>query len=538
MIQRILNTLLTFWACFIFIVPVFSQTTPDIGYQPLISGGGLTTPIDIVNAGDGSNRLFVVQRGGTIRVYDQNLNYIQDFLTVSDVGTAGEGGLLSLAFHPNYETNGFLFVYYTRPDFSLEVARYSVSSGNSNSADPASKQIVINIPHPTFNNHNGGKIVFGPNDGFLYLGTGDGGSGGDPSNNAQNGNSLLGKMLRINVNTLPYTIPPDNPYVSDPNIADEIWAIGLRNPFRWSFDRANGDMWIADVGQSAQEEINYRPAGSTGGINYGWRCYEGLASYNTAGCQAASNYIEPIYTYGRDNTVGGQSVTGGFVYRGTEFPSLAGYYIFADYVSDNQWVITPDRTQMLQLPDAGFPADIVAFGEAENGTLYAASLSGNTIYKVIDNAALPVTFGTIKATRKEANLYINWTTQSETNNSHFEIEGSVDGKTFATIKTVDSKAIDGNSSSTINYAITLGKDSLGMMLGISLLAVLTIAGFRSGKKWGQVSLLVLAVFIVVSACNKRDVAKGPGDNTLFIRIAQVDKDGTKRYSQTVQVVNE
>ncbi|WP_114790230.1 PQQ-dependent sugar dehydrogenase [Niabella yanshanensis] len=536
MTQRALNTRLSFWAYFLFTLQAFSQT-PDIGYQAVISGNGLAAPIDIVNAGDGTNRLFVVQRSGTIRVYDDNLAYIQDFLTVSDVGTAGEGGLLSLAFHPDYATNGFLFVYYTRPDFSLEVARYTVNSGNGNGANPASKQIVINIPHPGEDNHNGGKILFGP-DGYLYLATGDGGGGGDPSNNAQNGNSLLGKMLRINVNTLPYTLPPDNPYVADANVRDEIWALGLRNPFRWSFDRANGDMWIADVGQGAQEEINYVPGPNTGSVNYGWRCYEGSLPYNTSGCLPQSSYVSPIYTYGRDNTTGGQSVTGGFVYRGSEFSSLTGYYIFADFLSGNQWVITPDRTQMLQLPDAGFPTGIVAFGEAENGTLYAASLSGNAIYKVLDNAALPVTFGTIKATRRKANLYINWTTEAENNNSHFDIEGSVDGKTFAAIKTVETKAIDGYSSSTINYELTIGRDNLGMMLGISLLAVLTFGGFRSAKKREQASLIVLAILIIVSACNKSDVAKDPEDETLFIRIAQVDKDGAKRYSQTVQVVNE
>lgn len=537
MIQRTLCTLLSCWAIALSIFSAISQTTPDIGYQTAITGNSLAAPIDIVNAGDGSNRLFVVQKGGTIRVYNPTLGYIGDFLTVTGVATTGEGGLLSAAFHPNYESNGFLFVYYTRADNnSLEIARYSVS-GNSNIADPASRQVVLNIPHPGQTNHNGGKILFGT-DGYLYLGTGDGGGGGDPSNNAQNGNSLLGKMLRINVNTLPYTIPPDNPYVSDPDVADEIWALGLRNPFRWSFDRANGDMWIADVGQGAQEEINYVPGANTGGINYGWRCYEGTLPYNTSGCLPQASYVGPIHTYGRDNTIGGQSVTGGFVYRGTEFPSLTGYYIFADYASDNQWVITPDRTQMLQLADAGFPADIVAFGEAENGTLYAASLSGNTIYKVLDNAALPVTFGTIKAARKGTNLHINWTTEAENNNSHFDIEGSVDGKTFAAIKTVDSKAIGGNSSSAINYELTISKNNLGTMLGISLLAVVTFAGFRSGKKWRLSSLLVLALFIIVSACNKRDVAKDTGDDTLFIRIAQVDKDGAKRYSQTVQVVNE
>ncbi|MCH5716057.1 hypothetical protein [Niabella hibiscisoli] len=215
-----------------------------------------------------------------------------------------------------------------------------------------------------------------------------------------------------------------------------------------------------------------------------------------------------------------------------------GYYIFADYVSGNQWVVNPSRTLTEQLTDdAAFPANIVAFGEAENGTLYAASLSGNAIYKVLDNAALPVTFGTINAVRKGTTLHINWTTETETNNSHFEIEGSVDGKTFTTIKTVDTKAINGNSNSTIEYAVTLDKNSLGIVLGISLLTLLSIAGWKSGKNWRKISLLATAFFIIGSACNKSDVAEEPGDSTLFIRIAQVDKDGTKRYSQSVQVVN-
>lgn len=537
MIQRTLNSLLSIWALLFFVCSASSQTPPDIGYEVQISG--LTAPMDIVNAGDNSNRLFVVQRGGTIRVYDQNHNYLQDFVTVSDVGTTGEGGLLSAAFHPNYETNGFLFVYYTRSgDNSLEIARYQVSSGNSNSIDPASKQIVLNIPHPGETNHNGGKILFG-GDGYLYLATGDGGGGGDIPNNAQNGNSLLGKMLRIDVNTFPYVVPANNPYISDPNVLDEIWAIGLRNPFRWSFDRANGDMWIADVGQGAQEEINYRPAGATGGVNYGWRCYEGLLPYNATGdCLPQSSYISPIHTYGRNSTNGGQSITGGFVYRGSEFPSLVGYYIFADYVSDNQWVITPDRAQMLQLTDdAAFPADIVAFGEAENGILYAASLSGNAIYKVVDNAVLPVNFGNINAIRKGNNLEISWVTTTEANNSHFEIEASIDGKNFTTIKTIESKATNGNSNSTINYDVTLGKDALGLVLGISLFVVISFMSSGRRKRWAKISLLALATFIITNACNKNDLPEDPGTDTLFIRIAQVDKDGTKQYSQIVQVIN-
>ncbi len=537
MIRRTLNSFLSLWTFIFFVFPAFSQAPPNIGYQSVISGNGLAGPIDIVNAGDGSNRLFVVQRGGTIRVYNDTLGYIQDFLTVTGIGTAGEGGLLSAAFHPNYETNGFLFVYYTLPNLSLEVARYTVSAGNINSADPASKQVVINIPHPGEDNHNGGKILFGP-DGYLYLATGDGGGGGDTFNNAQNGNILLGKMLRINVNTLPYTIPANNPYVSDPNVADEIWAIGLRNPFRWSFDRANGDMWIADVGQGAQEEINYMASANTGAANYGWRCYEGTLPYNTASCLPQSSYVSPIYTYGRDSATGGRSVTGGFVYRGSEYPSLTGYYIFADFLSGNQWVITPDKSQMLQLPDAGFPGGIVAFGEAENGTLYAASLTGSAVYKVLDNDALPVTFGTINANRKGTTLQISWTTAAEANNSHFEIEGSVDGKSFTTLKTVDSKAVNGNSSSTIEYEVTLDKNNLGIVFGFSLLTLLSIAGFKSGKKWGKISVLAVAIFIIANACNKSDIAEEPGDDTLFIRIAQVDKDGAKKHSQTVQVVSQ
>ncbi|MCH5599998.1 PQQ-dependent sugar dehydrogenase [Niabella ginsengisoli] len=519
---------------------VFAQ--PEIGYESGISTG-LTGPIDIVNAGDGTNRIFVVERTGTIKVYDQSLTYLSDFLTVSGIGTEGEGGLLSLAFHPSYESNGFFYVYYTLPNFSLEIARYSVSA-DANSGDPASKEIVLNIPHPTFSNHNGGKILFGP-DGYLYLATGDGGSGGDPNNNAQNGNSLLGKMLRINVTTTAtapfYTIPPDNPYVANADVLDEIWAIGLRNPFRWSFDRTTGDMWIADVGQSAQEEINYRPSNATAGINYGWRCYEGTAAYNTTDCLPQSSYISPIFTYGRDDATGGQSVTGGFVYRGAEFPSMQGYYIFSDYVSDNQWIASSDGVggwNVQQQNSAGLPADIVAFGEAENGTLYAASLSGNTIYKVVDNAALPVTFGSIKATRKSNLLQVNWVTESETNNSHFDIEISTDGEKFSVVKTIESKATDGNSSTPINYEIRLGKESLGTVLGFSLFAVAILFGFSFRKKWKLIPLTALVFFIVTNSCNKKDPITDPENKNLFVRIAQVDKDGTKRYSKIIQVVNE
>lgn len=405
---------------------------PVIQYAAQISTG-LANPIDIVNAGDASNRIFVVQRGGIIKVYSSTLSYIGDFLTVTGISTAGEGGLLSLAFHPDYETNGFFYVYYTLPNLSLEIARFQVSAADANVANAASKQVVLNIPHPTNSNHNGGKLNFGA-DGYLYLGTGDGGGAGDVPNNAQNGNSLLGKMLRLNVTTSAtapfYTIPPTNPYIGDAAVLDEIWAIGLRNPFRWSFDRNTNAMWIADVGQGEVEEVNYRASGSTGGINYGWRCYEGDSTYNTTGCLPASNYISPIFGYGHNNTTGGFSITGGYVYRGTEYPDLAGFYICADYVSGNQWTIGPDGLggwNVYQQVSATFPGNIVAYGEAENGTLYAASLSGNAVYKVQLATVLPLLLTNFTGVYSNGATQLEWKTASEESLSHFDVEFSTDG---------------------------------------------------------------------------------------------------------------
>lgn len=409
-----------------------SAQQPVIQYAAQISTG-LSNPIDIVNAGDGSNRIFIAQRGGTIRVYSATLTYIGDFLTVTGISTSGEGGLLSLAFHPDYEINGLFYVYYTLPDLSLEIARYQVSAGDANVANAASKQVVLNIPHPTNSNHNGGKLNFGA-DGYLYLGTGDGGGAGDVPNNAQNGNSLLGKMLRLNVTTSAtapfYTIPPTNPYIGDAGVLDEIWALGLRNPWRWSFDRNTNAMWIADVGQGEVEEVNYRASGSTGGINYGWRCYEGDSAYNTAGCQPASSYISPIFGYGHNSTTGGFSITGGYVYRGTEYPGLAGFYICADYISGNQWTIGSDGAggwNVYQQVSAPFPTNIVTYGEAENGTLYAASLTGNTVYKVELASVLPLVLTRFNGVYHNGTTALEWKTASETELAHFEITFSTDG---------------------------------------------------------------------------------------------------------------
>lgn len=345
---------------------------------------GFTNPLAIVHAGD--SRLFVVQRGGLIRVLNANgtIN-ATPFLTLtnSTILSGGERGLLGLAFHPNYATNGFFYVNYTRAgDGATVIARYTVSATDPNVANAASAQILLTIPQP-FPNHNGGSLVFGP-DGFLYIGMGDGGSGGDPNNLAQNINSLLGKMLRIDVNTgSPYGIPPTNMFAGATAGADEIWAVGMRNPWKFSFDRSNGDLWIADVGQNVSEEIN-KSSGNPAGLNYGWRCYEGNATYNTSGCGAAANYKFPIATYPLSN--GFCSSTGGYVYTGTIYPNFQNKYFFADYCTNQiGFIPTTGGAITWTTPFAG-NINIAAFGEDLNGELYVAGITNGIVYKMIDSS--------------------------------------------------------------------------------------------------------------------------------------------------------
>jgi glucose/arabinose dehydrogenase len=381
-----LKTLVLLFACTavpgLFKSPVFAQTPPVLIYSPVVSG--LSSAVDVVNAQDGTNRLFVLRQSGTVRIVSGGVLLPGIFLDIADsISTGGERGLLSIAFHPDFENNRYFFVYYTNTAGDIRITRFQTQFGDPDVADESSGVVLMTIPHPTFGNHNGGKLNFGP-DGNLYFATGDGGSGGDPNNNAQNGNSLLGKMIRINVDnfTTPpyYTIPLDNPYVDDPLVRDEIFAIGLRNPWRWSFDRLNNDVWIADVGQGTWEEINNRTFATSGGINYGWRCYEGNAAYNTTGCLPPANYISPIFVYPHIFATGGFSVTGGHVYRAAEFPAMYGYYICADYVSGNTWLIKSNGVGGWNSSiQSGLPGSISGFGEAENGDMYAVSLSG-TLY--------------------------------------------------------------------------------------------------------------------------------------------------------------
>ncbi len=371
------------------------------GYSQIISltqfASGFTDPVEITHAGD--SRLFVVQQGGLIKIVNANgTTNATPFLNLSSIiSTGGERGLLGLAFHPNYATNGFFFVNYTNTAGNTVIARYSVSA-NPNVASTTGT-ILMTITQP-FSNHNGGSIKFGP-DGYLYIGMGDGGSGGDPGNRSQNISDNLGKMLRIDVNSSVapfYTNPATNPYVG---IAgnDEIWAIGLRNPWKFSFNRLNGDLWIADVGQNAIEEIDKisSPLPNTG-INFGWRCYEGNSTYNTTGCAAASTMTFPFTQYARSG--GACSVTGGYVYTGTLYPNFQNKYFFTDYCDDKIRMVNSAGTITTTSSFSG--NSFATFGEDVAGELYVAGISSGIIFKIQD-----ASFGTSDFEKNEFSLFPN-----------------------------------------------------------------------------------------------------------------------------------
>jgi glucose/arabinose dehydrogenase len=341
---------------------------------------GLRAPTAIAAAPDGSGRLYVTEKAGTIRIVRGTTLVAEPFLDIRTlVGSSGsEQGLLGLAFHPRYTDTRTFFVNYTDRNGDTVVARYRVSA-DPERADPVSATVILTVRQPAAN-HNGGHLAFGP-DGKLYIGLGDGGGAGDRFGNAQNPATLLGKMLRIDIDGgEPYAIPPDNPFRDRPGYRPEIWALGLRNPWRYSFDRATGDLYIADVGQNAYEEINFQPAASKGGENHGWPRMEGTHCYPAGAACERSGLVLPIGEYGRS---GGCSVTGGYVYRGRAEPALTGAYLFADFCSGIFWSLHRDATgRWVHTELLRSRISISSFGEDEAGELYVAGYNDGTIYRV------------------------------------------------------------------------------------------------------------------------------------------------------------
>jgi glucose/arabinose dehydrogenase len=345
---------------------------PPIFLQPVITSG-LTAPVALTHAGDGSGRIFITEQGGRVRIWNGSALLPTPFLDVHTlVSCCGERGLLSVAFHPAYSSNGFFYVDYTDTAGNTVVARYHVSA-NPDIADPSSATILLAVTQP-YVNHNGGQLQFGA-DGYLYIGLGDGGSAGDPGNRAQNLGELLGKILRIDVDSgSPYTIPPDNPFLGTAGARPEIWDYGFRNPWRFGFDRLTRDLLIGDVGQNLWEEVDFEPAGA-GGRNYGWRRMEGFHCYNPSTSCYDNSLTLPILEYGHTPEC---SVTGGYRYRGALYPQLYGVYLYSDYSSGKIWGASPDNAGNWStsfLLDSGL--NVSSFGEDEAGEIYVVGLGGS-----------------------------------------------------------------------------------------------------------------------------------------------------------------
>jgi len=357
-----------------------ASSFPDpAGYEWTTLATGLDQPVDIQDAGDGSGRLFIVEQPGRIVILKDGQALPTPFLDIeSQVKSDGsEQGLLGLGFHPKYDENGLFYVNYIDLNGNTVIARFHVSASDPNQADPGSEEDLLHVQQP-FPNHNGGSTVFGP-DGLLYLGLGDGGSGGDPHQNGQNLQTLLGKILRIDVDQgSPYGIPADNPFAKGGGLP-EIWAYGLRNPWRFSFDKANGNMYIADVGQDSWEEVDFVAAGTPGGLNFGWSYFEGMHPFQGQP-PAGTQFVQPVAEYSHSQ---GCSITGGYVYRGLSMPALQGIYFYGDYCSGNIWGLlrAGDNTWQSQLLFST-SAKISSFGQDEAGEIYLADLGSNSILRL------------------------------------------------------------------------------------------------------------------------------------------------------------
>jgi glucose/arabinose dehydrogenase len=348
-----------------------------------LRASGLQALTQVTNAGDGSNRLFLVEKRGVVRVYQNGALNAGTFLDLRRLigDSSGERGLLGLVFHPQFELNRRLYVYYTRTGGDIVVARLRANASGSWTSRSTLEPMLV-IEHSAHSNHNGGGMAFGP-DGYLYISTGDGGGAGDPGHNAQSKTkNLLGKILRINPGGSGsgpyrrYAIPTTNPFRGATPGLDEIWAYGLRNPWRISFDRATGSLFIADVGQSRYEEIDREPPAYHGGRNYGWNVMEGKHCYNATSCSTSGKTL-PVAEYG--HTGGNCSITGGYVYRGSAYPALAGLYVFADFCSGRFYTMPAEGASLWMRRDTIL--NVTSFGESEAGELYAVTINGR-LYQV------------------------------------------------------------------------------------------------------------------------------------------------------------
>jgi glucose/arabinose dehydrogenase len=363
--------------------PLLPTFPPSIALEPAFTG--FQAPVYVTHAGEdtsGASRLFVVEKGGRIYLVENSAAQPTPFLDITDqVGSEGsEQGLLSVAFPPDFAASGLFYVDYTDRRGDTVIARYRLLAGDSRQADLNSEQKILQIEQPAAN-HNGGQLQFGP-DGYLYIGMGDGGRAGDPWGNAQNPDVLLGKMLRINVTgTETYTVPGDNPFLGRSDARPELWALGVRNPWRFAFDRATGDLYIADVGQNQYEEVDFQSAASPGGENYGWNVMEASHCFEPpAGCDAAG-LVAPVAEYEHTQ---GCSITGGYIYRGTRYPQMAGVYFFGDFCSGNIWGLRQEASgewKMALLLNTG--VSISSFGEDSAGEIYVVGYRDGIIYHLI-----------------------------------------------------------------------------------------------------------------------------------------------------------
>lgn len=452
-----MKTLLTY-LMFLFGTAVFAQPMPQLEQVAT----GFDSPVVITNAGDG--RIFIAEQGGLIKfIEDGNTNPVT-FLNISGlISSGGERGLLGLVFHPDYATNGYFYVNYTNTSGSTVISRFNVSNNNENAADPDSEIIMLTVSQP-FSNHNGGCLQFGP-DGYLYIAMGDGGSGGDPNNYAQTLTSYLGKLLRIDVlDDGTYAIPNDNPYAGTANV-EEIWAYGLRNPWKFSFDSATGDLWIADVGQNNIEEIN-KVDGTLPGLNYGWRCYEGDTEYDMSQCGGITGTTMPYAQYTHSET-GGCSVTGGYVYRGAMYPGMQGLYFFTDFCSN---VVSSINTEgVMAEVETVNGSNFTTFGEDADGELYITGMSGS-IYKITD-----ANLGLDDYSSTAFSIYPNPATD------YLTIESNTLSSGFAQAYVYDmggkqliSKQLENNTVNTLDIA--------GLSSGLYVLALTDENGYKHNYK--------------------------------------------------------